>query len=151
MKVLLNLKTYDDLNELRLLLAECMWPDDERISRELDLYLTDDSRGLYGEVIHQRLAGLIGLVPSSEEAVELKHIAIKSQYRRHGLGTKLIYEYWQSYHPVKIIAETDQDAVGFYSKAGFEVHSLGEKYPGVERFQCILSKDHELILKDIRS
>ncbi|GAA0394735.1 hypothetical protein GCM10008933_26940 [Paenibacillus motobuensis] len=61
------------------------------------------------------------------------------------------YEYMHSYHPAKIIAETDQDAIGFYSKIGFEIHSLGEKYPGVERFQCILSKDHELILKGIRS
>ncbi|NWL86490.1 N-acetyltransferase [Paenibacillus sp. 79R4] len=144
---MLNLKTYRDRNELRSLLAECMWPDDERISRELDRYLMDDSRGLYGAVIHQRLVGLIGIVPCSEEVVELKHIAINPQYRRHGLGTKLIYEYRQSYHPVKIIAETDRDAVGFYSKVGFEIHSLGEKYPGVERFQCILSKDHELMLK----
>ncbi len=33
-------------------------------------------------------------------------------------------------------AETDRDAVGFYGKAGFTVTSLGEKYPGVERFAC---------------
>lgn len=148
---MINLKTYYDLTELKSLLAECMWPDDVRISRELDCYLTDDSRGIYGEVIHNRLAGLIGIVSYSEEAVELKHIAIEPQYRGQGLGTKLIYEYIHSYHPSQISAETDQDAVGFYSKIGFEIHSLGEKYPGVERFNCILSKDHELILKGIRS
>lgn len=36
----------------------------------------------------------------------------------------------------KIQAETDQEAVGFYRKAGFVITSLGEKYPGVERFSC---------------
>lgn len=35
-----------------------------------------------------------------------------------------------------IFAETDNDAVGFYRSYGFEVTSLGEKYPGVERFLC---------------
>lgn len=35
-----------------------------------------------------------------------------------------------------ISAETDRDAVGFYRKYGFQITSLGEKYPGVERFKC---------------
>lgn len=35
-----------------------------------------------------------------------------------------------------IYTETDNDAVDFYRKYGFEITSLGEKYPGVERFLC---------------
>ncbi len=38
-----------------------------------------------------------------------------------------------------IYAETDNDAVNFYWKYGFEITSLGEKYPGVERFLCEFS------------
>ncbi|QSF44504.1 GNAT family N-acetyltransferase [Paenibacillus tianjinensis] len=38
-----------------------------------------------------------------------------------------------------ITAETDHEAVGFYRNAGFAITSLGEQYPGVERFACILS------------
>ena len=37
-----------------------------------------------------------------------------------------------------ITAETDRDAVEFYWSSGFKVTSLGEKYPGVERFLCEL-------------
>jgi len=37
-----------------------------------------------------------------------------------------------------IAAETDKDAVDFYKKYGFKALSLGEKYPGVERFACVL-------------
>ena len=36
-----------------------------------------------------------------------------------------------------IEAETDADAVGFYEQVGFTVTSLGESYPGVERFRCV--------------
>lgn len=39
--------------------------------------------------------------------------------------------------PERVIAETDEEAVNFYRSIGFEVYSLGEKYPGVERFRCI--------------
>ncbi|WP_188831418.1 GNAT family N-acetyltransferase [Paenibacillus aceti] len=134
---MIDLKTYNNLGEVKLLLAECMWPDDERIARELDQYLTNDSRGLFGIMIDNELAGLIGIIPYSEDAVELKHIAMKAPYRGRGIGKKLIAEYMRDYQPSTIIAETDQDAVGFYRKVGFEIHSLGEKYPGVERFQCI--------------
>ena len=38
-----------------------------------------------------------------------------------------------------IYAETDQDAVNFYKNIGFHITSLGEKYPGVERFACLLN------------
>lgn len=38
-------------------------------------------------------------------------------------------------------AETDKNAVNFYRKIGFNITSLGEKYPGVERFKCTLNKE----------
>jgi hypothetical protein len=36
----------------------------------------------------------------------------------------------------ELVAETDQDAVKFYRRWGFQIQSLGEKYPNTERFQC---------------
>ncbi|MGG4554653.1 hypothetical protein ABEX11_20625 [Paenibacillus humicus] len=38
----------------------------------------------------------------------------------------------------RVEAETDKDAVDFYRRLGFNITSLGQKYPGVERFQCSL-------------
>lgn len=38
-------------------------------------------------------------------------------------------------------AETDAEAAGFYRACGFQVRSLGEKYPGVERFACFWAAD----------
>ena len=43
------------------------------------------------------------------------------------------------YHPVEVIAETDDDAVEFYDKFGFNILSLGDKYRvGIMRYQCTL-------------
>ncbi|EJS58105.1 hypothetical protein ICA_01925 [Bacillus cereus BAG1O-3] len=39
-----------------------------------------------------------------------------------------------------IEAETDDGAVEFYKRIGFQVKSLGEKYTGIERFPCYLEK-----------
>jgi ribosomal protein S18 acetylase RimI-like enzyme len=37
-----------------------------------------------------------------------------------------------------MVAETDNEAVEFYRATGFRVTSLGEKYPGVERYRARL-------------
>jgi hypothetical protein len=37
-----------------------------------------------------------------------------------------------------ILEETDIDAVGFYSAMHFVITSLGETYPGIERFRLHL-------------
>ena len=38
-----------------------------------------------------------------------------------------------------MIAETDDDAVGFYRKVGFSVQPLGNKYvAGINRYLCTL-------------
>ena len=133
------LKDYPDFTEVRSLLAECMWPDHERISLELQKYMRDDSRILCGKTINNELVGLVGFIRLSAKEVELKHIAVRSDFRRQGIGKAMIYEYVMANGIRKMIAETDKDAVNFYRKIGFETMSLGEKYPGVERFQCVLS------------
>lgn len=48
----------------------------------------------------------------------------------------------KEYNLNSISAETDKDAVMFYSNFGFHVTSLGEKCPGVERFY-VYSKSNE--------
>lgn len=43
---MINLTNYKDLNEVKRLMAECMWADDERIQNEFNKYLEVDSREL---------------------------------------------------------------------------------------------------------
>ncbi|WP_327932040.1 GNAT family N-acetyltransferase [Brevibacillus centrosporus] len=64
-------------------------------------------------------------------------MAVRAASREHGYGSQLIDLLLQKYKSKVIAAETDQEAVGFYRKYGFQIKSLGEKYPGVERFLCV--------------
>lgn len=138
---MINLKNYKDLSEVKGLMAECMWADDEKIQNELNQYLEFDSRELLGKLNNDELVGLIGVIYESDETVELKHIAINPNYRGKGIGSEMISKFIKNKKIVKIKAETDKDAIGFYKKFGFSITSLGEKYPGVERFECIFSAD----------
>jgi ribosomal protein S18 acetylase RimI-like enzyme len=71
--------------------------------------------------------------------VTLLHIATAPRVRRTGVGSRLLAELWRRVPPeLPIAAETDHDAVAFYAANGFVVTSLGEKYPGVERFRVRL-------------
>ncbi len=140
---LINLRDLSDFSEVKSLLSECMWTDEERVHAELIKYLEDDTRELYGRFLNDQLVGLIGIVYDSIGEVELKHIAIKSDYRGKGLGRQFIHDYMKVKEIVKMKAETDKDAVGFYTKLGFSIMSLGEKYPGVERFECTLLRHKE--------
>lgn len=116
-------------------LSYCMSPVPERIKNECSNYKTKMNRELYGIYLDKTLRGIIGLIRGELET-ELKHIAIHPEFRIQGLGSKLIEYVIESTKINKIIAETDKDAVNFYKKKGFKITSLGEKYPGVERFNC---------------
>lgn len=37
-----------------------------------------------------------------------------------------------------LMAETDDDAIGFYRNTGFTIEELGEKYEGIRRYKCTL-------------
>jgi hypothetical protein len=61
--------------------------------------------------------------------------------RRHeGIGREMVEHARPAYGKRSLTAETDHEAVGFYERCGFAIQSLGELYPGVERFQCTLGE-----------
>ncbi|GGH27813.1 GNAT family N-acetyltransferase [Paenibacillus segetis] len=138
---MIDLNTYPNRDEVRHLLATCMWPDEERVRRELERYRTDSSKNLLGKLENNELVGLIGVQRSEEEIeVILLHIAVNEAYWGKGIGKEMIHEYIAANEIKRMEAETDQDAVDFYRQIGFEICSLGEKYPGRERFRCILER-----------
>ncbi len=93
---------------------------------------------MLGTFVNGGLAGLVGILHEPGKAVELLHIAVQARLRGRGIGRTMIEEIRKCKGNVLLRAETDLDAAGFYRNSGFVVTSLGEKYPGVERFSCIL-------------
>ena len=84
-----------------------------------------------GEVV-----GVAGFRRTGDASATLLHIAVAPAVQRQGFGRYLVEHVISAEGLSRLEAETDDDAVGFYRKCGFEVESLGEKYPGVTRYRC---------------
>lgn len=80
----------------------------------------------------------IGLEPNGRTEAEVTALAVLPEWRRQGFAKTLIFGACEYLALRALEAETDADAVDFYRALGFEVETLGDLYPGVERFRCRL-------------
>lgn len=111
-------------------------PTEEKINRIIEQMYFDPSATLYILTDDDDTAlGIVGFRRVGDSA-EILHIAVDEQKRNRGIGRKIIDKLLALEKLTELVAETDRDAVGFYRRYGFSIHSLGEKYPGVERFYC---------------
>ncbi|MEV8195603.1 GNAT family N-acetyltransferase [Rhodococcus pyridinivorans] len=83
------------------------------------------------------VVGVVGYIPG-QDRTELVHIATAPQIRRSGVGAALVAWVREHCGSGVVEAQADGDSVGFYWALGFEVESLGELYPGIERFVVTL-------------
>jgi len=132
-----------DRNTFRLdpalisILAHCVYqPTNERINNILDNVYGQAETGLFGLYAGDQCVAVAGTRQTGEGTSELLHIAVLPNNRSQGYGRMFIDRLIRQEGMRELVAETDSDAVGFYRNCGFEVQSLGEKYPGVERFLC---------------
>jgi len=112
-------------------------PDPDKLDRTIDAYKSDDRLEIYGYEAEGELIGIIGIRMNESGELKIEHIAIAPDFRGLGYGRGLVLETIERKSPAKLIAETDEEAVDFYRNIGFEIESLGESYPGVERFKCV--------------
>jgi ribosomal protein S18 acetylase RimI-like enzyme len=125
----------------RAMLAGLRLYDEAEAAELVERYERSDSWCLYGYKRAGRLVGVIGLEPRGgggvgDTAGTIRHIAVTPEARLQGVGRRLI-DLAVARHALAVVeAETDGDAVGFYEACGFRIESLGELYPGIERFRC---------------
>ena len=111
-------------------------PTEEKMLLLADEYEADESISVFTCVEEDVAVGVIVVRVATEGSFEMLGIAVEADFREKGIGSMLI-SYVIEHFPVgQICAETDDDAVGFYRKYGFDIKSLGEKYPGVVRYLC---------------
>jgi ribosomal protein S18 acetylase RimI-like enzyme len=125
------------------LLSYSIFPDPEQLEQTLNQYQMDPAIELYGLEEDNLIVGLVGFILHHDNTLEIKHLAVDPEERGNGYGRGLILELIAIKQPAIITAGTDEDAVDFYRNVGFAIVSLGELYPGVERFQCIYDVEHE--------
>jgi ribosomal protein S18 acetylase RimI-like enzyme len=106
--------------------------DPGRLRAALQSYAARD-RHLLGARREGALVAVAGYMCRSDAAV-IGHIAVRRDAQRDGIGRRLLDEVAEAHPGLWVEAETDAEAVRFYGRCGFEVLSLGERYPGTERF-----------------
>lgn len=90
---------------------------------------------LLGYELRGLAVACIGFEVTPSEVL-IRTLAVDAMHRDRGLARNLIGEIAAQFPGSRLVAETDLDAVDFYRRCGFEIESLGERYPGVERFRC---------------
>jgi len=78
--------------------------------------------------------------------VEICHIAVAENARGKGIGSKMVAALLDKYG-MDIQAETDDGAVDFYRKCGFEATAMYKQYDGKDfrRWTCVLPMSKTLI------
>lgn len=123
-------------------LARAVGGNDVRLARVRECY-RGGSVGLAGVFVDGSVVGVVGyrVVSGGRPCrIELLHIATHQRWERRGVGAAMVEWVRAEHSGDLIVAETDADAVAFYRALGFEVASLGELYPGVERFRVVLQR-----------
>ncbi|WP_165843713.1 GNAT family N-acetyltransferase [Planococcus halotolerans] len=116
--------------QLKEVMAFAMAKD--QVEVEYAQYAKNPNRHLY--LMEEE--AFIGIELKDASRCEIRHIAVAGDCRNSGTGLRMIEDIIKLHGIQEIFAETDVDAVGFYRKIGFNIKSLGEKYPGRERFYC---------------
>ncbi|WP_245581042.1 GNAT family N-acetyltransferase [Paenibacillus ginsengihumi] len=116
--------------------------DAEPLESTLDAYRSRAEWKLYGFEEEGEWIGLVGF-SLQDGRLELKHLCVHPESQGLGYGRGQLLELIEQFGPSEIVAETDEAGAGFFRGIGFEVVSLGEKTPGVERFQCRYVVDQE--------
>jgi len=124
---------------VRRLLALAVGGGQLRVDEAVQPYRDGSDVNLIVAISAGETVGLVGYRVVDGAMVVLLHVASALHVRRKGVGRRLIAEVRRVAPPeLPVVAETDHDAVHFYRALGFTATSLGEKYPGVERFRVEL-------------
>jgi ribosomal protein S18 acetylase RimI-like enzyme len=134
--MLIDVKSELHESHIQELLSYSVFPDPDKLEQTIKLYENDSSLWLYGYESEGVLVGIIGFRINDAQEMTITHLAVEPESRGVGFGRGIILEIIEEMHPVRIVAETHEETVQFYRNIGFVIRSLGEKYPGVERFLC---------------
>lgn len=76
-----------------------------------------------------------------DKFAEIVGIAVSDSYKNNGIGSALINRVKNMGDIIEITAQTDQDAIGFYLKNGFQAKKYVKHYAdGVcIRYDCVLN------------
>ncbi len=122
---------------LTLLKPSVYDPTPERLRHRAEKYAADTNTYVYACKEAGAYTGIV-VFRMENSTAEILDIAVKNEYRKKGFGSRLIDFLLSRFKAERITAETDDEAVGFYKKYGFNVKSVGA-VGGTKRYYCELS------------
>lgn len=143
MITMIEIRSQLDCAEVRDLVNQLEYPVEMRkrmTEQILTEYRENPSQPILGADVNGELVGFIGFRPVPPDRAVIRHIAVRRDRRRQGIGKQMVLHVCNVYSLQEITAETDRDAIAFYRRVGFRVESFGEKYPGTVRFLCRLAR-----------
>ena len=127
-----------DKSVYSLLAPSVFNPTSARLLSRAEKYQADDKTKAYAYADNGEYKGII-VFKIKEQTAEIPDIAVKPEYQGNGIGSRLIDYIFSKFAVSKIIAETDDEAIGFYKKYGFTViDTRVEIY--TKRYTCVKNK-----------
>lgn len=134
---ILDIKESLRSEEILPILAESVYmPTVEKLNARAESYMNNSKVTVLGASKDDKFCGIIVMENREGKELYILDIAVLKGNQKQGIGHAMITYVQEIYRPSCIIAETDDDAVNFYRKIGFKVKGLGEKYPGITRYEC---------------
>ena len=121
----------------------CMFmPTEEKFNNKVDLFLNDIFVKIFACYEQDKIMGIMVVTFKEQKKIEIIGIAVDVSARGKGIGSYMINQVINNYGLLSVYAETDNDAVGFYLKNGFNIMEFSESYDGetVIRYKCELTK-----------
>jgi ribosomal protein S18 acetylase RimI-like enzyme len=139
--MLVDVKARLNDDAVREILLSAVSEDPDRLDQVIMQYRNDDHLQIMGYETDGEMVAVIGYRLTEDGTLDIRHIAVSAEERGMGFGRGIILHVLDRVKPKLAAAETDEDTVDFYRNIGFTVQSLGERYPGTERFKCTFLTD----------
>lgn len=120
---------------------DCMYlPTYHKYIAEIEDFLKSTTGKVYLCCKENKVVGIIMIRLFCDQSAEIKGIAVSPKHRNCGVGKLLITAVKKSEGLKTLVAQTDEDAVGFYRNCGFQVETEMKEYPNgiILRYNCIL-------------
>ena len=127
--------------EAFMIYKQCMWnPTYENYLVKVKKSFEDVHQKIYICSLNGRYVGIITL-RITDSGTEITGIAVSNKYKNMGIGSYMIQQVIEKEKLHSIFAETDDDAVEFYRKNGFDINKKIKQYPDGNRirYECILT------------
>ncbi len=120
---------------LKLLAPSVFNPTEERLLNRAKKYQEDENVNIYAYKEDGRYKGIV-VFEIFDSTATILDIAVNPEHQGKGIGSKLIDFIFNSFNVDSITAETDDDAIGFYKKYGFNFADTKVKFD-VKRYSII--------------